>query len=304
MGAQAALRDGVITGVETLKETTSEVIDGSDTWEIITVFGVLPAILLAIEGIILSDFWVFSGVTRSVFWLDLVDQPLLSVETLVETYLSSFAHGNWAIHLKPNLTNYLLLMSALYPMAVLTRRKEKVAKIYITILLFSPLFITLMSFLYPMGTRSIGFSGVLSAYFGVLPVVMFAAVDARIDSDLNPFWSFIVMMVVYASIYVYLGSLIMAGVTTGLAVVGFIGMVFHTGVNTVRKGLRIVLGVDYFPFVWALLIAYGGTVAMYYNLPPGTNIVAHIAGYIFGFLTGFVFLGESITTDWMPYDWA
>lgn len=297
MGAREQLRDSVADDITELRATLQEVYDGAYTREIIAVFGVVPAILLGVEATILSEYWLLARVDRSPFYLNLVDQPLISFETLVETYLSTIAHEDWSTHLRPNLQNYFLCMSALYPVAILSRRKADIAKLYLFILVVSPLFITVFSMRNPMGARSIGFSGVLSAYFGLLPVVLFVAVDTQIDADLNPEWSAIVMFLVYASILVYLGSGMMAAVMAGFVLIGVVAMIVRIGLSSVLDALQVVFGIQYPPYVWALIIAWFGAVGMYYQLPPGTNVVAHIAGYIFGFLTGFVVLGESLSFE-------
>lgn len=297
MGVRGELRQKVADDIADLRSTIQEVVDGAEPREIITVFGIVPAILLGVEAVIRSDTWLLAQVHRSVFYLDLVDQPLLSVETLVETYLSTVAHADWRTHLRPNLQNYLICMSALYPVAILSRRKATIAKLYLFILVVAPLFVTVFSMLFPMGARSIGFSGVLSAYFGLLPVVLFAAVGSRIDAGLNPDWSVMVMFLVYASIFAYLGNGTMAVLMGVIVLLSFMAMVARVGVGGVGEAIRVVFEVEYPPFPWALAVAWFGAVGMYYQLPPGTNVVAHIGGYIFGFLAGFLVLGESLSFE-------
>ncbi|SFT04752.1 hypothetical protein [Halostagnicola kamekurae] len=304
MGVRQNLREGVVVTRDNLRATKKELIDGADGREILLLFGIIPGILLAVELAILSNYWILASVKRSVFWLEIIGQPLFSLDTLVDSYISSIAHSDWETHLKPNLTNYLLCLTALYPMAILSNRKSEVSKIVLILLFATPLVTTVASFQYPMGARSIGFSGVLSAFFGVLPVVMFAAIDSHIDKNLNPFWSGMVMFAVYASIYVYFGNVILTGVTILFVLLFFIGMVIRIGLDGLMEALQVVFGIGYLPFLWALVIAYAGAVGMYYNLPLGTNIVAHLAGYIFGFIVGFLWLGESFSVDWISYDWA
>lgn len=295
MGVRGQLSDKVSDDLGDLKSTLQEVMQGADPGEIIAIFGVMPAILLGVEGAILTEYWLLARVDRSAFYLDLVNQPLFSLETLIQTYLSTFAHEDWGTHLKPNLWSYYLCMSALYPVAILSRRKADITRLLVFILGAAPLFITVFSIRYPMGARSIGFSGVVSAYFGLLPVVLFAAVDPRIDADLDPAWSALVMFLVYASIFVYLGSVMMAAVMGLIVLVGVIAMVVHVGSVGVGRAVQVVFSVEYPPFSWAFAVAWFGAVGMYYQLPPGTNVVAHIAGYIFGFLAGFIVLGGSVS---------
>lgn len=304
MGVRQNLRESIDLTRDNLKATKEELIEGAEAGEILFLFGVIPGILLAVELAILSNYGFLASINRSGLWLEIIGQPLLSWETLIDTYISSAAHSDWTTHLKPNLTNYIVCMTALYPMAILSGQKERVAKLFLIILLLTPVVTTIFSFQYPMGHRSIGFSGVLSAFFGVLPVVMFAAIDSHIDVDLNPFWSGMVMFAVYASIFVYLGDFVMAGFTALFSLLYIVGMVVRIGGDGLMEALQVVFGLGYPPFIWALIVAYVGAVSMYFGLPPGTNIVAHIAGYIFGFSVGFLGLAESFSVEWIPYDWA
>lgn len=303
MGIRQELHDGATLTWKDLKRTKQELAEGVQAGEILFVFGILPGLLLAVEIAILSEYWIFAEVTRSRFWLEIRGQQLFSWETLIETYLSSIAHSGWDIHLKPNLTNYLICMTAFYPMAILSRRKDRVVKLFLFILLIAPLITTVFSFLYPMGARTIGFSGVLTAIFGFLPVLIFAGIDARLEQDFNPFWSVMVIFIVYASIFVYLGNLIMAAIAAAISLIFLAGLTFRVGVEGLLDAASIVLGIAYLPFLWALIISYVGAVGMYYNLPPGTNVVAHIAGYKFGFLVGFLGLSDLDSISEMAKDW-
>lgn len=267
---------------------------GTSIKELFVVFGLIPSFLILIEGLILSNYWILADITRDQFYLDYVGQRLFSIETLVETYLSSIAHSGWSEHLLPNLKSYYLCMLAFYPMAALSTQKEKVRKLFVFLILASPIFITLMNFQNPMGVRSLGFSGVLSAYFGLLPVVIFDAVDGQIESNLDPFWSATVIILVYGSIFLYLGSFVYATLMGVLTLVFFTGFLVFEGKETLLQIVRIVSGFDYVIFLWAIAVAIAGAVGMYYKLPPDANIVSHIAGYMFGFLAGFLYLGDHL----------
>lgn len=303
MGVREDFHQALTIEWENLKATMNELAVGVEGEEILLLFGILPGLLVAVEYTILSDFWILVEITRSGLWLDIRGQDLLSWETLIDTYISSIAHAGWEIHLKPNLTSYLICMTAFYPMAILSRRKERVTKLFLFLLLATPPVTTISSYMYPMATRTIGFSGVVSAIFGLLPVVMFAGINAHIDQELNPFWSGMVIFLVFASIFVYFGDFMMAGVSAAISLVFVAGLTVSIGENGVMDALVVVFGVAYLPFLWALLVSNAGAVAMYANLPPRTNVVAHIAGYMFGFIVGFVGLSDPDSLRETVMDW-
>lgn len=304
MGVRQDFHQALTLTWEDFKATMNELTEGVEGDEILFLFGILPGLLLTVEFTIRSEFWILAEITRSGLWLDIRGQELLSWETLVDTYISSIAHSEWKSHLQPNLTSYLICMTAFYPMAILSRRKERVVKLILLLLLATPPVTTIFSFMFPMGPRTIGFSGVLSAFFGLLPVVMFTAIDAHIDTELDPFWSGLVIFLVYASILVYHGSLLLAGLSAAISLVFLAGLTVSIGVDGVLDALLVVFGLAYLPFLWAVIVSSAGAVGMYANLPPNTNVVAHIAGYMFGFIVGFLGLSDPDAVSETVRDWV
>lgn len=269
-----------------------DIIAGVDKREALAVFFFLPGFLIGVELAIQSELWVLASVNRTDFYSDLIGQQLLSMNTLVESYLSSIAHSGWDKHLKPNLISYLLCMTALYPLAALSDRKKTFAGVFLLILIIAPIASTGFSIVFPMGPRSIGFSGVVSSFYGVLPVVMFSAIDSYTDADINPRWSIMVIFSVYASILVYVGSIPIGVFCLGIAGLSLFGMIHNVGLGGVIEVVNVALGFDHLPFFWATMIATVGAIGMYYNLPQGVNVVSHIAGYMIGFLIGFLVLSD------------
>lgn len=267
---------------------TDDIIAGADKREVLAIFLIIPGFLIGVELAILSDFWALATVNRADFYSDLIGQQLISVNTLVESYLSSIAHAGWEIHLKPNLISYFLCMTALYPMAVLSGRKERVAGVFLLILIIAPVASTGFSVVFPMGSRSIGFSGVVSAFYGVLPVVMFSAIDSYTDADINPRWSIMVILSVYASILVYVNNVPMGVLCLGLVGLSLLGLVHNVGLSGVTEAVNVAIGFDHLPFFAATMIATVGAIGTYYNLPQGVNVVGHVSGYMIGYLIGFV----------------
>ncbi|WP_254544819.1 hypothetical protein [Halomarina pelagica] len=288
--------------VENLRGAARELVDGVSFRELLGLFVVIPGILLAVEGAIQSDYWLLAGVTRSDFYSTLIGQQLFSVDTIVEAYLSSVAHQNWASHLKGNLIAYILCVSALYPMAVLSREKRRVGQVFALVLVTAPLFVSVMSILYPMGRQSIGFSGVLSAFYGMLPVVTVAAIDVRVDTDFDAFWSLIVMFTVYTLLLVIVGSFVYAAGVFAIVAGLLVWFLVRVKLDGAMEVLRVATSPEYPMFIWAVTIAITGVGAMFYQLAPGTNVVAHLAGYMFGFLGAFLLLGDGGISDALPFE--
>lgn len=296
MGSYDWIRVFSSTTVDTINNTTDELVDGANRAEVLVLAVLIPGLLIGVELFVQSGVWLFEGIARSGLYLEIHDHSLLSLETLVSAYLSSFAHAGWS-HLLPNLTAYMICLTALYPVAILSKRKTRVMQLVVVLLLVTPLVTAVLSFQYTMGRRTIGFSGVITAFYGFLPVVLFAAVDGILEEGFSPFWSGTVIFLVYTFIFASLGMISAAGVMF-LIVSGFIVvMARQLGIEKVKRILGVLLGPGYYPVVWALIISMFGAVAMTYDSAPTVNVVSHLSGYIFGFVMGFLGLRKRFSTS-------
>lgn len=267
-----------------------EVYSGTRLFDIIFLIVLVPGLLLSIEGAILSNFGPLAEIKREPMWFELSRESYFSFKAIFDLYVSNFAHEDWG-HLQANLVNYLFCISALYPMSILANKRVIVLYLLTAIFLLSPIVVELVSYVYLSG-RTIGFSGILSGLFGLLAVVIFAAVDERSEADFNPFWSLIVIFLVYMAMLIYFGALESAGYLVPFVVLLSALFVYDEGAEGVREVLQTLVGEENVLFPWALIIAVSGALAMFYGLPPGSNILGHLGGYLLGWGIGFVTLGD------------
>lgn len=289
--------NGAYSLVAYVRKSVGKVYAETRVHEVIFLFVLVPGLLLSIEWAIQSNFGVLTGIKRDPMWFELSRESYLSFDTIFDLYISSFAHSDWG-HLQGNLVNYLFCMSALYPMSIFANKRKNNFYLILVIVLLSPIVVKLVSNVYLTG-RTIGFSGILSGLFGLLTVVIFVAVDEQIEADFNPFWSLIAVFSVYIAILVYFGALVSAGYLVPIVILLSAWFVYNEGPDGVREVLQVLVGEGNILFPWALIIAILGALAMFYGLPPGSNILGHIVGYLFGWGVGFITFGEGGVSSWL-----
>lgn len=280
----------------------SEVFAETRTRDILVAFLLIPAILLLVESVIRADYWVFQSITRADFRFHLIRDTIFTVDALWEAFISSFGHDNWETHLKPNLIAYLLVMLTIYPLTMLSARPTIIRSLFVWLLLTSPFVVGYMSFRYPMGRTSIGFSGTIGAFYGVLPVILLNALDNEIEGGFHAFWSVIMMFGVYTAFFVVLGDIVLASATTGVCLLFGIALIYVEGTKKTSRALETLLSLHSFPFVFAVVVALFGPIALFFVVGEHVNVVGHLAGYMWGFICGFIVLGRDLSVESRPSD--
>jgi hypothetical protein len=231
-------------------------------------FGAIPLLLLAVGALP-------EGVQQR--WMLRMSDPIGP-----QLYLSNFVHGDIQ-HLSNNILSFLLVMAIVFPLATLADRVQDVAVSSVVFLTAVPFVISLYSVTTLSGTGAetiVGFSGIVAAYAGLLPVVLFQFVDATIQRVQVPTGG-AGLMAVELSVVLWAAGL----QTPTVLLLG--------GVGALGLGLTLWRGReesrDAQQHEWFLLFVGGG---MFLALPAllivgvdaGTNVFGHLIGLICGFL--------------------
>lgn len=258
----------------------------------------LPALLVAVSLAPGTDAWRLSLATGGVFE---------SRWALWTAFASSFVHASPA-HLFDNLVNYWLLVAVAYPLSVVAGWRKRLfgaAAIYLAVVPLASAWATIVALGGLTNAPTAGFSDVNSALLGYVVVVWFAALATEAGGDeadateRGPIGSARPAVGVDArwAVVAALGSLALAYLAP--SGVGYfpslpaVGSLFALCAALVAAGLSVgvgrprVVGLDLSPerellYVTGASVAAAGVIGSLVIVPFGSNVFAHLAGYVVG----------------------
>ncbi|WP_435092980.1 hypothetical protein [Halorubrum sp. N11] len=253
----------------------------------------LPALLVAVSLMPGTDAWQLSLSTNGVFE---------SRWALWTAFASSFVHTD-PVHLADNVVNYWLLVAVAYPLTVVAGWRRRFLRAVVVFLAVVPLvsaWATIVALGGVTDAPTAGFSDVNSALLGYLIVVWFAALAAESDRDrsgapagVDPRWSVVAVFASLALAYLAPSG---AGYFPPLPAVGSlfaVGAVFAAVGLYAAVGRPRVAGLNLAPerellYVTGASVAAAGVIGSLVLVPFGSNVFAHLAGYVVGFTVPFV----------------
>jgi membrane associated rhomboid family serine protease len=296
-GEDARSDEGSASGPPTVRGLWASVVAGVRSrppTDLFLLAAPLPTLLVAVSLMPGTDAWRLSLATGGVFE---------SRWALWTAFASSFVHASPA-HLLDNLVNYWLLVAVAYPLSVVAGWRWRLlgtAAVYLAVVPLASSWATIVALGGLTNAPTAGFSDVNSALLGYVVVVWFAAlatedgaVDAsRRDADAVP----AVGVDARWSVVVAFGSLALAYLAP--SGVGYfpalpaVGALFALCAALVAAGLYAgagrprVVGLDLSPerellYVTAASVAAAGVIGSLVVVPFGSNVFAHLAGYVVG----------------------
>ena len=251
-------------------------------------------VLLALPAM-LSLSWLL-GVGETLWFSLAADSVAADGRTLLTAFTANYIHVSGR-HLFDNLLNFWLTLFGLYPLVAIAGWERQFRRLTVSYLLVVPFvvaWVTLATLGQVTDQPSVGFSGVVAAFLGLVPVALAAAAGELTDGRLDPAWSvvpfFASLAVVFAvpSVWYFpvqpvvaLGcggaGLLAAGLLWVVAPPRAIGDAVRPLSADHRLALLIGTTVFVFGVVGALVI-----------VPPGTNVWGHLTGYVAGFLLAYL----------------
>ena len=222
--------------------------------------------------------------------------------SLLAAYTSSFVHATPS-HLAVNLIGYGLLVPIEYVLSTLCGYKQRFYISYLTFVLVFPFALTGLALLFIRPGAGMGFSGVLMAFYGYLPLVMSDLVTERFDIDTQrnvaPLLYFVgIGIITVLGVWPSLDDLTVALGTAGLLVVILLVLLWyffsiletHNGVRTtVREAWQATGYFELFLIAFALLVLF--PFAMFpFDPASATGVVdtyTHLLAYSLGFIATF-----------------
>jgi len=245
--------------------------------------------------VILSLLWI-GGVTSRLEFSLAAESLWSSPTTFLTAFTANYAHIG-SRHLIDNLLNFWLTLFAIYPLVAIAgwNRKFRLSMLaYFSLVPFVIAWVTLGA-LGPLTSQpAAGFSGIVSAFLGFLPVVLFAAAARLTDGQIHPAWASVP----------FFGSLAVAfGIPTGtyfpanlpVALASGLIAVFLAGVfwqsqsllSLARTNRQLAPDHRLALLIGSTVFVFGIAGALVF-VQPGTNVWGHLAGYIAGFLVPYL----------------
>ena len=251
----------------------------------------LPALLVAVSLTPGTDAWRLSLATGGVFE---------SRWALWTAFASSFVHASPA-HLLDNLVNYWLLVAVAYPLSVVAGWRERLlgaTAIYLAVVPLASAWATIVALGGLTNAPTAGFSDVNSALLGYVVVVWFAALATEAGGEgietsgsppvgVDARWAVVAALGSLALAYLapsgvgYFPSLPAVGSLFALCA-ALAAIALSVGVGRPR-----VVGLALAPerellYVTGASVAAAGVIGSLVVVPFGSNVFAHLAGYVVG----------------------
>ena len=271
--------------------------------EVALVFLPLPTLLVAVSVFPGAETWRLSLAAESVFE---------SWWTLWTAFASSFVHTT-PDHLLDNVVNYWLLLAVAYPLSVVAGWRRRLLYVTLAYLAIVPL-VSASATIVALGgltdAPTAGFSDVNSALLGYLVVVWFAALAAETErtdglgSDsvsrskpvgVDARWSIVVVFASLAAAYVvpsgvgYFPPLPAIGALFAVAATVAAGGLYAAAGRPRVGGIGLTPARELLYVTGASVIA-AGVIGSLVVVPFGSNVFAHLVGYVVGFTVPFVYV--------------
>jgi len=248
-------------------------------------------LLLAALPAMLALSWLL-GIGDGLGFSLAADSLVADSRTLLTAFTANYVHVSGR-HLFDNLLNFWVTLFGLYPLVAIAgweRQFRRTAISYLVVVPFCIAWVTLATLGQVTDQTSVGFSGIVAAFLGLVPVVLVAAGSEVTDGEIDPAWSvvpfFASLAVIFAvpSVWYFPAQPLVAVGCGGFALVAGGLLWWLEPPQDVLDSLR-GLPPDY---LLALLIGATvfvfGVVGALVIVPLGTNVWGHLTGYVAGFL--------------------
>jgi len=234
--------------------------------------------------------WLAGLETRFAFRLN-AESVLDSPRTLLTAFTANYVHFGIR-HLFDNLLNYWVTLFAIYPLVAIAGWGRRFRLSMAAYLFAVPLGIAIVTLavLNPSTEQFVvGFSGIVAALLGFLPVVLAAAANEQTEGAIDPTWAVVPVLFSVALVFVVPSvpyfqprPTLAAGVgVTGVAVAGVLWA--GTPTHRLRQYSRQLTPDVRLAFLIGSTVFVFGVAGAFVFVHPGTNVWGHLAGYLVGF---------------------
>jgi hypothetical protein len=248
------------------------------------------AVAIALVPLFLGAMFTLPAGTKSSLALS-YDDP-----TVVSVYASHFVHFDLT-HLLGNIVGYVLVVPTAYVLSLAAGRRRQFFVVFVAFIIGLPVALSALNLIFTRPRVGLGFSGILMAFVGYLPVGLLGVVGRRFHlpvGRLRSQWLFFLGLAVISLVsgpapygWAIAGAAGLAGVLFLIPVIEDWDDSHHRRLRTAigQSGHLEVLLVGLLVFVGYLLVAFpGGTTS------DGAivNVYSHLLGYSLGYVTTYL----------------
>jgi len=215
-----------------------------------------------------------------------------SPRTLLTAFTANYAHFG-ARHLFDNLLNYWVTLFAIYPLVAIADWGRQFRLSVLSYLVVAPFVIAVVTLaLVNPSTEQfvVGFSGIVAALLGFLPVALAAAASEQTDGAVDASWAVVPVLFSVALVFLlpsgpYFRSQSTLAVGVGLTGVVVAGVLWAgTSTHRLRQYSRQFTPDVLLAFLIGTTVFVFGVAGAFVFVHAGTNVWGHLAGYLVGFI--------------------
>lgn len=216
--------------------------------------------------------------------------------TAITLFTAAYVHWGFT-HFAANVTSYGFLVVPIYLLCLLAGERRLFWYVFLGFVLVFPFAIASVTLTATNPNTGAGFSGIVSAFFGFLPLSLFLFLQSRISDSIRPYHAVVLFLVTAGHItFIYSGF---ASLTIGIFLVtGLLARYYvsQIGVEELRNAFEELA--DAQPYLQLVLVS-----TLLFLLFPtvmfpetlvrdgaATNIIAHYAGFSLGFFCPYLYL--------------
>lgn len=239
---------------------------------------------------VLSIVFLLPGTIQAGFVLDYSDPSIFNL------WSSAFVHRGFG-HFSSNLVSYSLLIVPIYLFFVLAKEHSLFRRIFYTFIFALPFVISLINLATINPKTGAGFSGVGSAFFGLLPVSVFLFIQNRVSKEIEPSHAVVLFLVAAANIaLIYTGASALTASVSLLVVLLLAYDVHQIGLDNLKAVYtELQASPGQFELVVFSLLLFLGSPKMLFPSEIAqngmtVNILSHYLGLALGFFIPYTYL--------------
>jgi hypothetical protein len=215
--------------------------------------------------------------------------------SIFNLWSSAFVHRGFN-HFSNNLAAYCVLIGPIYLLFVLADERKLFRYTFLAFLFILP-FVIALSNIAALGTGTgAGFSGIGSAFFGLLPISLFLFIHNKVSEEIEPAHGVVLFLIAAAIIAgTYSGVTAAAGILL-FAILITIYDTYQVGLDEIKEaavGLSSMEGYFELVMIAGLLFLVSPVLLFPQDIDQGdgaVNILSHYLGLLFGFFGPTIYL--------------
>jgi hypothetical protein len=215
--------------------------------------------------------------------------------SIVNLWSSAYVHRGFN-HFSNNLAAYCVLIGPIYLLFVLADERKLFRYTFLSFLFILPFVIALSNIAALGSGTGAGFSGIGSAFFGLLPVSLFLFIHNKVSEEIEPAHGVVLFLIAAAIIAgTYSGVTAAAGILL-FAVLITIYDTYQVGLDEVKEaaaGLTSMEGYFELVMIAGLLFLVSPVLLFPQDITQGdgaVNILSHYLGLLLGFFGPTIYL--------------